>query len=341
MGSVSVRVFQLVVAGAAAGGVAPADLLAAAGIAARDLADPDGRLSRVLEARLWHAAARLTGDDAFGPHLAERVAPDGFGALGFALRSSPTLGDAYARLSRFLRLVAHGPVMTTTVEGAVVRLGHAPPPTPPPPSRHAVEFLLTVLVDLARRGVDAAYLPRAVTFRHPAPARLDEHQRLLGPGVRFDAAHDEVVIDRDRCDRAQRHAEPALARVLDDHLAQQLGALGDEDASVVDRTRRALFAELDHGEPAIEVIAARLRMSPRSLQRRLKQEGASLTGVLDRLREELARRYLDEARDSIGEVAFRLGFSDPSTFHRAFRRWTGLTPAAYRRRPLGQGDAPA
>ena len=82
-------------------------------------------------------------------------------------------------------------------------------------------------------------------------------------------------------------------------------------------------------------------MSPRSLQRRLQQEGSSLSAVLDRLRADLAVRYLGETRESIGEVAFRLGFSDPTTFHRAFRRWTGQTPAEYRRdhRP-GRGAGP-
>jgi AraC-like DNA-binding protein len=331
MGTVSVQVFQLVAAGAGAAGVAPPVLLAAAGVDPGALADPDGRLPRTLEARLWQEAARLTGDEAFGLHLAERSEAAGFGALGFAVRSSATLGEAYARVMRFVRVVVSGPTLTLASDRRVARIRHAPPRTPPPPSRYAIEFLLATLVVVARRNGETAFVPRAASFRHAAPARLDEHRRMFGPGLRFSADEDELVIERERLDRPQAHAEPALAGVLDRQLAAQLADLPAEDASFLDRTRGALCAELEHGEPTVEAIAARLHMSPRSLQRRLQQEGSSLSSVLDRLRADLAVRYLEEARVAIGEVAFRLGFSDATTFHRAFRRWTGQTPAEYRR----------
>lgn len=340
MGTVSVQVFQLVAWGAGAAGASPPELLAAAGIDPAALADPDGRLPRALEARLWQEAARLTGDELFGLHLAERVPPDRFGALGFAARSSATLGDAYERLARFVRIVVHGPTLTVEIERSAARVRHTPPRTPPPPSRHSIEFLMATLVIMGRRN-DPAFVPRAVHLRHAAPARLDEHRRVLGPAVRFDAAHDELVVDPARLAHPQLHAEPALARILDQHLASQLSALPADDAGLLERTRSALFAELDRGEPTLEAIAARLRMSPRSLQRRLQQEGSSLSAVLDRLRADLALRFLGEAGPSIGEVAFRLGFSDATTFHRAFRRWTGQTPAEFRRARGAGSPSPA
>lgn len=332
MGGVSVKVFQLVAGGAAAAGVDLAELMGAAGVDPATLADAEGRLPRALEARMWQEAARLAGDEAFGLHLAERTYADGFGALGFATRSSATLGEAYARVIRFVRVVAHGPTLSLEIDRTVARIRHVPPRSPPPPSRHAIEFLVTMLVILARRGVDPAFAPRAIGFRHAAPARLEEHRRVLGPSLRWGAEHDELVVDRGQLERRQQQAEPALAGVLDQHLAAQLATLPDEEPGFLDRIRGALLAELDRGEPRIEAIAARLRMSPRSLQRRLQQEGSSLSAELDRLRADLALRYLGETSESIGEVAFRLGFSDATTFHRAFRRWTGQTPAEYRRR---------
>ncbi|WP_437797566.1 AraC family transcriptional regulator [Sorangium sp. So ce693] len=330
MSDISVKVFQAVVAGAAADGVAPAELLAAAGVDPGDLADPDMRFPRAIEARLWSEAARLVRDDSFGLRLAQRLPVGSLGALGFAVRSSATVGEAYARAARYLRVVAIGPSLDIRIEGDVALLRHEPPRSSPAPSRHAVEFFLGNLVVLARRGADPAFTPRAARFRHAAPARVDEHRHLFGAGLRFGEAHDELVIDRALLARPQAHAEPLLCEVLDQHLASLAAALPAE-ASFLERARSAIAAELAHGEPGLPAIAARLRMSPRSLQRRLKEEGTSLSSVLDRLRADLAVRYLSESRDAISEIAFLLGFSEVSTFHRAFKRWTGVTPAAYRR----------
>ncbi len=338
MSDVSVKVFRAIVAGAAAAGIAPPELLAAARIDPADLDDDDGHLPQPAEARLWREAVRLTGDDCFGLHLSERIAVDTYGALGFAVRSSATLGEAYDRVARYLRLLVRGPVFAIVIDGDAAHLRHVPP-RGFTPSRHAVEMLAGNLVMLARRGVDARFAPRSVRFRHEAPARTAEHRRLFGPDVRFGEAHDEVVIDRSSLARPQLEAEPALGAVLDRHLGALLSAL-PEDGSFLHRVRSALAAELCRGEPALPALAARLGMSPRSLQRRLQQEGSSLSVLLDALRADLAGRYLSESQESISEVAFLLGFSEVSTFHRAFKRWTGVTPAAYRREQRERRDAP-
>lgn len=333
---VSVKILRAIVAGAAASGVAPPDLLAAARLEPGDLDDADGHVPQAVEQRLWREAVRLTRDDCFGLHLSERLSIDAFGALGFAVRSSATLGDAYERAARYLRLLVRGPALAIEVEGDAARLRHEPP-RGLAPSRHSVEFLMGNLVAIGRRGVDASFAPRIVRFRHEAPGRADEHRRRLGPDVRFGEAHDEIVIDRALLARPMEQAEPALGAVLDQHLGALLAAL-PEGASFLQRARSALAAELGKGEPSLPALAARLRTSPRSLQRRLRQEGTSLSTLLDGLRSELAVRYLSESRESISEVAFLLGFSEVSTFHRAFKRWTGVTPAAYRRE---QRRAPA
>ncbi|WP_437762693.1 AraC family transcriptional regulator [Sorangium sp. So ce281] len=150
MSDISVKVFQAVVAGAAADGVAPTELLAAAGVDPGNLADPDMRFPRAIEARLWSEAARLTRDDSFGVRLAERLPVGSLGALGFAVRSGATVGEAYARAARYLRVVAIGPSLEIQIDGDVARLRHEPPRSSPAPSRHAVEFFLGNLVVLAR-----------------------------------------------------------------------------------------------------------------------------------------------------------------------------------------------
>ena len=100
--------------------------------------------------------------------------------------------------------------------------------------------------------------------------------------------------------------------------------------ALTDAVRRLLVGELCDGEPSLEQIAPRLHMSPRTLHRRLEEEGTSFRQVLAEVRRELAARHLSERRLAIGEIAFLLGFSEPSAFHRAFKRWTGHAPLAYR-----------
>jgi AraC-like DNA-binding protein len=100
--------------------------------------------------------------------------------------------------------------------------------------------------------------------------------------------------------------------------------------SLSDRVRQILMQEVPGGNPSLEWVASRLALSPRTLQRRLRDEGTTHVALLDDLRRDLAIGYLKEKRVPIGEIAFLLGFSEPSAFHRAFRRWTGSTPGEVR-----------
>lgn len=325
------KLLHALVAGAAARGVEPATLLAAAGVDAELLADPDAEVPMAAQQRLWQEAPRLTGDDAFGLHLGELLQAADFGGLGFAVRSSATLGEGYARVARYLRLI-HPAARLEVVEAdghALVR--HVPPPASTPP-RHASEFMLGVLTQVGRREAGEGFRPREVRFRHAEPERLDEHVRTFMCPLRFLQPHNELVLGREALATPLVRAEPALCEVLDRHLQELLARL-PTSASFLDRVRGGLVAELRDGEPTLERLAKRLRTSERSLQRRLQQEGSSLQALLAEVRTSLAIRYLTERRESIAEVAFLLGFSEVSTFHRAFKRWTGVTPAAYRRAP--------
>lgn len=335
----SVKVLQAIVVAAAARGVPPAGLLAAAGLRQEELVDPDARVPRECELRLWDAARASTGDDGFGLRMAEALPVEAYGAMGFAARSSATLGEAYRRTARFIRLMRSGVRLDIIDDGAVVRLRHVPPTGEAPPSRYAVEWFTATLLLMARRGVDPTCVPIETRFRHPAPARVDEHRRVFGAALTFAADRDELALPAALLARPQLSAEPGLSSVLDRHLDEALARLPTR-LGVVDRVRAGVAHELHRGrEPTLAELARDLRMSARSLQRHLQRAGTSLQVLVDGLRAELAERYLAEAGLSIAEVAFMLGFSEVSTFHRAFKRWTGLTPAVFRRDRLAGHDA--
>lgn len=207
--------------------------------------------------------------------------------------------------------------------------------------------MLALAVLYGRLGVGDELAPRAVHFSHPAPARVSEQERVFRAPVRYGRPRNELVLDRALLDRPQRHAEQRLLALLDRQLGALLSGL-PESRRFKDRVARCMLDELPEREPSVATVAAKLHMSTRSLQRRLQGEGTSFAEVLSDLRRDRALHYLQDPRLSIGEVAFLLGFLDVTAFHRAFRRWTGSTPAEHRRaaasrrssRPDAAGEPP-
>lgn len=316
-----------------ASGVSPPDLLRAARLDPALFAGPDVDLLTSQELRLWAEASRLTGDDDFGLHLAEWLAPrtdEVFDVLSFALRSCATLGDHYRRASRYVGLVHAGIYVRLEEEPAVARLVHGHRQEPSPTPRHPVEGMLALALLQGRKMTGDDFAPREVRFVHPRPPRLGEHERIFRAPVHFGCARNEMVMDRALLERPQRDAEPRLLamlnRQLDGLLAEQ--PEGDDFIQLV---QRSMIDELPDREPSIAAIAAKRHMSPRTLQRRLRDGGTSFAKVLSDLRHELALRYLRDERIAIAEVGFLLGFQDVTAFHRAFKRWSGKTPATYRR----------
>lgn len=314
-------------------GVQVEALLGAANLDSALFAGPDIHLLHSQELRLWGEAARMSGDDDFGLHLAEWVAPRSeelFDILCFALRSSPTLGDHYRRVARYMRLVHPGVRVSLEEEARVARLVHSHRREPALPSRQPVEAFFALALLLGRRAVGEEFTPREVCFRHARPARVREHERLFGAPVRFGCPRDELVVDGAHLERKPLHAEPLLLALLDRQLDGML-AIQPERDGLLELVQSAMRDELPDREPSVASVAAKRHMSPRSLQRRLREEGTTFAELLEELRRDLALRYLRDPRIGIAEVGFLLGFRDVTAFHRAFRRWTGTTPASYRR----------
>ncbi len=322
-----------VISFAASLGVAPPLLLAAAELSPSLLTGADSELLHTQELRLWEAAARLTADPDFGLHLAEWVAgcpEDLFDVLAFALRSCATLGDHYRLAGRYIRLVHQGIFLQLEEEQDVARLWHGHHREPSTPPRHPVEGLLALSILQGRRAIGEEFAPRAVCFAHARPAQVSEAERIFRAPVHYGCPRNELALDRALLARPQRQAEPRLLAMLDRQLAESLSAL-PSPRSFEDAVRQRMMDVLHEGEPAMAQVAAKLHMSPRSLQRRLHSEGTSFAQVLSALRHDLALRYLRDERIALGEVGFLLGFLEVVSFHRAFKRWTGTTPAQYRR----------
>ncbi|MCB9554561.1 MAG: AraC family transcriptional regulator [Deltaproteobacteria bacterium] len=295
----------------------------------------DTRIPRLEANALWEELPRRVGDDDFGLHLAERLEPGALAVLDFAARNAPTLRQAYLRVVRYVRLM-HDAVEValdeTDPRGAV--LSYTLPQLPSGSPRHAAEFTLGILICSGRQMTDERIVPRAVGFQHPLPQTGNaEHRRLFGCPISFEQPRNEIIFAPSALDLAVVGADPKLATVLNAYADELLARL-PRPQSFAARVQRLLAKALRGGDPSLEAIAGEVKMSARTVQRKLKDDGTSHQELLDELRREMAHRYLAEPHIAIGEAAFLLGFSEPSAFHRAFKRWTGKTPGEYRRQAL-------
>lgn len=307
---------------------ADADAIAArAGVDRAKLRDPSARVPRASVTAVWGTAYAATRDPALALRAAEAAPDDAYPVFDYLGAASATLGEAIERLSRYFALLgdialriemgdeAHRIVLESTVPGASL-------PLP------AQEYTLTALLVRTRRRCGIAWSPTFVDLAAPGPFG-SEHARVFGVMPSGDRARPAMGITRVDWETPCVHADAGLASLLEEHARTELSRVprGAETAQrVTDVVRRTL----EQGQPSLALVARRLATSVRTLQRRLDEEGTSLAAIVREERERIARAQLARRDVSLAEVAFLLGFSDQSAFTRAFRRWTGTTPAQFR-----------
>jgi AraC-like DNA-binding protein len=328
---IAVQTVRVFLSGAMAQGLDVSELLAAAELSPEAIEDTEAVVPVQKVVQLFLAAERLSGDEHFGLHLAERVldarASD---VLQYACRNSRTVGDALQRLTRYHRLVLGSAELRLEVEQDTARLIYRSASGILAPPRHAPESILASIFLRMRGSMGPVLSLRRVGFMHGAPRSAAEHSRIFQAPVLFEQPFHALVFDRALLELPVPAADPQLAQVLDRFMAQS-GADAAQPVRFTDQVRQRIAEQMKGQAPAVEQVAARMHMSPRTLQRRLQDEGTRYADVVNDLRRELALRYLEQGRESISEIAFLLGFSEVSTFHRAFKRWCGKTPAEYRR----------
>lgn len=182
---------------------------------------------------------------------------------------------------------------------------------------------------IGRRWTGRDWSPREVRFQHAAPARTGPYAELFRSRISFGQARNELLLDADVLAAPLRHSDAQLSRFLRRHADGLLRTL-DPAEKLTDVIRRWLARDLSCGAPRMAAAARELGVSPRTLQRRLAALGTPFATLVDEARREVALRCLAQPGATEGQLAFLTGFSDDRAFRRAFRRWTGLSPAAWR-----------
>ena len=280
---------------------------------------------------ILRVAIPLIRDPAFGLHAAHCWHPSELGVLGYAWLSSSTLRTALERTVRYSRLIGErgATEIEDTRQGLRVRFGaNRGNPAVVPVSAVVVDIAMAVLLSLCRMNAGAALRPVGATLRRGKPEPADAYERFFGCKVQFGAEENTFVLSAKDADRPLPSANRQLAATFDQMLTEELARL--DKADVVSRCRAAVLEQLSSGEGTEEEVAKQLHMSPRTLQRKLAEANMTYLQLVDDTRRDLALRYIEDPRRSVTDITFSLGFSQPSAFTRAFKRWTGLSPTDHR-----------
>jgi AraC-like DNA-binding protein len=328
-GCVAARKILVVLAVAERAGLERAAVLQGIGLTSGALADPDAWIPQETWRAVWQLVVEQTGNEALGLEAAQQIDAGYFGVIDYAVRSCARVGEAIPVAARYFRLANTWGRIEVEQTTEVVRvsrriLGDEALWLP----RQAAEFALAVMVRLFRSAARSLPLSQ-VTLRYPPPRDETQHRALFACPIRYGQPVDAIELPLEALSIPMRAPDVRLRALVEDHGANLLAQIEAAETSASVRVRQLVAPRLSQGPPEIEAAARALGTSRRTLQRQLAREGTSYREVVDTLRDELARAWLTSGL-SPGEVAFLLGFSEVSAFHRAFCRWTGSPPGAWR-----------
>jgi AraC-like DNA-binding protein len=303
-------------------------LLSDLGVRRTDLDDPDGLIPCATIGALFERALRKQPLKNVGLRLAVETPIGAHGLFDYLILTSESVGEGWRQAARYLRLLTGAPFLVELrddedpirvvyhVDASVATFG--------------VEYSIALAVLQIREETESRVSFERVSFTHQ-PDDVSEFERVLGCPVRAGASWSGLAVPRESWQMPLRRKDPILHRVLAGHAESITPRVVAIDNLAVD-VRRVLASRLANGEVEVELVARHLGMSTRTLQRRLAAAGLSYQELLDETRRDAAEQCITNSSLSIGEIAYLLGYSEPAAFHRAFKRWMGVTPQAFRQR---------
>jgi len=312
-------------------GIDALEILDDIGIDMAKAANPDWRVSHSDFSALMERCVAITGDEAFGLVASEQLQPQVLHGLGLAWLASDTVYDGLARMVRFGRLISTGVSLSLEEDNDFVHACFGGNSQLENPIYAGRDFGVGMITRMCQLTLGEFLAPVLIQIQRPSPEQPERWEYMLSSRVEFDSDSTRITWSRADIMEPLVTGDPALARVNDEQTQAYLDSFLAQTTSreVVDK----IVERLPDGPPNQQQIADALHVSNRTLQRKLKGEGTSFMDLLQDTRLQLARKYLRQPNRSVVETSYLLGFSEPSTFSRAFKRWTGVAPADFRDSP--------
>lgn len=324
-------------------GVDPDEVLAEFDIAPAVFDDPENTLPFATVGRMLGRCRERTGCAHVGLLLGRRAGATSLGAVGYLMQSSPDVRTALRVLVEFLHLHDRGASVSLGVEGAYAELGYAILQRGVPNSELILDAAMVIALNIMRGMCGQDWTPAEVLLAHSKPDDPAPFRAAFGMIPSFDSPRSALVFHSRWLDHPLPSADPLLHKLMQVRI-QELHRQGDDSLS--GQLRRLLRQVIPGGDPSLESVARRIGLGDRTLNRRLSEEGTSFARLREEIRFEAACQLLKETGMPANQVALVLGYSDASAFTRAFRRWSGKSPARWRaaaakrpgRRDRRQGD---
>jgi AraC-like DNA-binding protein len=317
-------------------GLDAAATIAETGIDPRIFDDPSNEIPVASLGRLLRVASARSGCAHLGLLIGRRSALEELGLLGLLVRHSPDVGTALRNLTAHLHLRDRGAVAPLLVSDAVASLGYEIYQTNVEGIDQLSVGAMAIATNILRSLCGRSWRPSEVLFAHSPPADLRPHRRFFDAPLHFDAERTALVFPVSWLEHRIAGANPAHFEALSkkvDALQREIGA------DLPREIRRMLRVVLLTQKGSVEDISSRLGIHRRTLNRRLQAQGTSLHRLVEEVRSEIARQLVGNTRMSLTHIAATLGYADSSAFTRAFRRWTGALPSAWRKARPAVADA--
>jgi AraC-like DNA-binding protein len=309
-------------------GMSSVEVFSKAGIDPALFNDPENSLSFDDAGHLLELCVKYTGMPNFGLLVGEASSLDGLGDFGDLARYAPTVGEALQGMILHICTNDRGGVATLSSGHGIAELGYAIYVPVRSGSRHIYNTSLSIINQLLHAMCGDTFNINEVRFTHSRPADIQPYKKMFNAKVVFDADENVIVFDSHWLDKALPGAD---ALRFEASLAQLTAVESDLHLDLVEQIRAVLRPMIVSQRCSVDRVAGLLSMHPRTLNRRLKDRGTTLRALMGQVRYELAMHLLAESKLTLIKVSTLLGYSDPSVFSRAFYRWSGSSPSAWRK----------
>ena len=334
-GSISVPAFRQYVQMAQTCQLDIEPFLHQADISAELLKDPGARISESALIRFLSQVIPASNEHLFGLYTSDFVQPSCYGVLGYIVMNCAHLEEALVQVPLYEKIVGDMGVTSTLKVGHEMFVRWQCQLSDPLIRRHVTDNVLASWVRFARWITQTQAAPRQVYLAHARPqgASLSDYQSVFGCPVVFEQPESGLVIDAETLALPIHQADDQLLFTLLEHGKRVLDSL-NQQGSFVDKVKVQLRLMYKDQVPRKENIAAQLGMNERTLQRKLKREGIGYQSLFNQVRLEMTLHYLKNTSLSLDEISRQIGFSEPRSFHRSFKQWTGKTAGVYRKELL-------